>query len=279
MTHTPVYLTEALEALDVRPGATYIDATLGEGGHFEQIVAAGGRVLGIDWDEDQVNARLAKTPNTDTVRVVQGNFADIARLATENGFSPADGILFDFGLSYGQLQKGGIGLSYKYHEEPLDMRLSAAAEMTAADILNRASEDELYDVFAKNAEEIHAREVARECVHWRKEYKFVQVGDFIDAVDRAIPANPQKSYARLFQGLRIEVNDEFGAIRAGLAGALQTLAPGGHMAILSFHSLEDRIVKRFIKAEDAAIAKSYKVLKKNGHKFERSALLRVIIKK
>jgi 16S rRNA (cytosine1402-N4)-methyltransferase len=152
------------------------------------------------------------------------------------------------------------------------------AEQTAADILNKGSEDELYEVFAKNAEEVHARHIARACVLKRKEYKFAQVGDFVDVIDAVIPKNPQTSYARLFQALRIQVNDEFSNLKKGLAGAWRVLAPGGRLAVISFHSVEDRIVKQFAQSGDPQIRESYKVYKKNGKKFERSALLRVIIK-
>ncbi|MBI1862811.1 16S rRNA (cytosine(1402)-N(4))-methyltransferase RsmH [Candidatus Microgenomates bacterium] len=277
--HTPVYLEEAIAALELKQEGKYIDATLGEGGHLEQIAASGASVLGIDWDLQQVSKGVERFSRNPLVKIVRGNFADIENIARENGFLPATGILMDLGLSFEQFQQNGIGLSYKYHTEPLDMRLNESAEQTAADLLNRASEDELYDIFARNAEEVHAREVAKACVLKRKEYKFKVVGDFIILIDEVIPKNPQISYARLFQGLRIAVNDEFGSLKRGLAGALRTLAPGGRLAVITFHSVEDRMVKMFIRSESASIAKSYKVIKKNSMKFERSALLRVIIKK
>lgn len=276
MKHTPVYLEEALEALKVRSGAKYVDATYGQGGHFTEIAIRGAHVLGIDYDEQQLKHFDA---NMEDTKVVHGNFADIEAIAKEHGFMPAAGVLFDFGLSYGQLDSGGLGLSYKNHAEPLDMRLNKEAVKSAADILNTAAEEELYQIFAKWAEDVHARPLARACVNFRKEYKFAEVGDFIDVVDRTVGPNPQKSYARLFQALRIAVNDEIGNLKLGIAGALNILEPGGRMAIITFHSVEDRYVKQFIKANGEHIEESYKVIKKNSKKFERSALLRVIVKK
>lgn len=277
--HTPVYLDEAIEALNVRPGGKYIDATLGEGGHFERIAALGGRVLGIDWDEEQIKGEELRIKNYEGSKVVRGNFADVEQIAAQNGFVPTDGILFDLGLSFRQLKQKGIGLSFKVHTEPLDMRLSPTAEMTAAEVLNRASEDELYEVFAKGAEDIHARPIAHACVEFRKGYKFATVGDFIDLIDRVVTINPHKSYARLFQALRIQVNDEFGNLKKGLLGGINILAPEGRMAVITFHSVEDRFVKLFTKSHGDLISNAYKVIKKNSAKFERSALLRVIIKK
>lgn len=279
MTHTPVYLNEAIEALNIRPGGTYIDATLGEGGHFERIQELGGRVLGIDWDEEQIKKYQSTNAEPGTMKFVCGNFADIEQIAAQNGFATADGILFDLGLSYRQLKQKGIGLSYKTHDEPLDMRLSATAELSAADILNRATEDELYGVFAKGAEDIHARPIAKACLEFRKKYKFATVGDFVDLIDRVVKFNPHKSYARLFQALRIQVNNEFDNLKKGLLGGMNTLVSGGRMAVITFHSVEDRYVKLFIKSDESQIENAYKVIKRNSEKFERSALLRVIVKK
>lgn len=274
MKHTPVYLEEVIEALSVRKDAKYIDATVGQGGHFAALTAKGGKMLGIDYDQNQVKSAVDLGLN-----VVHGNFGDIEQIASEHGFVPAAGVLFDLGLSYRQLGAGGLGLSYKNGAEPLDMRLSPTAERSAADILNKSTEDELYEIFARYAEDVNARPLARACVNFRKEYKFAEVGDFVDCIDKVAGPNPQKSYARLFQALRIAVNDEIGNLKRGLAGALNVLEPGGRMAVITFHSVEDRYVKQFIKANPALIAESYKVIKKNSHKFERSALLRVIVKK
>lgn len=276
--HTPVYLKESIDALNVHEGGVYIDATLGETGHTTEIARRGGRVLGIDWDEEQINNAQIKFEGNSLVVLTRANFADIEEIAHANGFFPADGILFDLGLSMGQLSKKGIGLSFKNHSEPLDMRLVDRADQTAADLLNTAAEDELYMMFAKNAEEVYARDIARAVAGFRKAYKFARVGDFVDLIDTVIPKNPQKSYARLFQALRIEVNREFDNLKAGLEGALSVLKPGGRMAIISFHSVEDRMVKQFAQSGRPDIAESYKVVKKQSYKFERSALLRVLVK-
>lgn len=276
--HTPVYHEEAIEALNPTREGIYIDATIGEAGHLLELASRSGKVLGLDLDATQIENAQKKLSGNPHVTLVQGNFADIEPIARSHGFSAVDGILFDLGLSMRQLAQGGIGLSYRNTAEPLDMRLVNDAQRTAADILNTAAEDELYTIFAKNAEEVYARPIAKAVLSFRKEYRFREVGDFVDVIDKVIPKNPQKSYARLFQALRIEVNHEFENLRRGLDGGFAVLKPGGRLAVISFHSVEDRIVKQFAQSGRPDIGQSYKVIKKRGRKFERSALLRVIVK-
>jgi 16S rRNA (cytosine1402-N4)-methyltransferase len=280
--HTPVLLNEVVEALDVHPGGVYIDGTLGEGGHTMAIAERGGKVLAIDWDDSQVKSQKSKVKNFD-VTFTQGNYAEILRIANENGFKEVDGIVFDFGLSMRQLSESKRGFSYKNPDEPLDMRIGDDQMPTAADIINTFTEEQLYDVFARYSEELHSRELSEYIVRARTIKNFETVGDLLKVID-AVISDCQAShghkadaiYAQIFQALRVCVNSEYDNIRAGLSGALSLLKLNGNLAVITFHSGEDRIVKQFARENSLKMT----VVKGSWEKkFERSAILRVIGKK
>jgi 16S rRNA (cytosine1402-N4)-methyltransferase len=279
--HTPVLLQEAVESLDIHKGGMYIDATLGEGGHFQEMVNKGGTVLGIDWDNIQVQ-KMASQLQSSSSKVVTGNYADIENIATQNAFSPVDGVLFDLGLSMEQLNTGKKGFSYKHPEEPLDMRIGSDTEQTAADLLNTLNKESLYNVFAKYSEELDSLLIASAVEKTRSSRPYETVEDLVNTVQKALKSCPQKhvhmlnkTLARIFQSLRIVVNNEFENIRKGLEGSLKITKKNGRVSIITFHSLEDRVVKQFIRAKQL---KFEEIVKGNPElSYEKSATLRVII--
>jgi len=268
--HTPVLLQQAIENLNVRLGSLYIDATFGEGGYSSEILKKGGRVLAIDWDIDQLkNYGLRITD----LKLIQGNFSEIEKIAKENDFFPIDGVVFDLGLSMKQIEESGRGFSYNRPDEPLDMRLSLDNKLTAKDLIKELSEEELYEVFAKNSEEIKSKEIAYEV---KKRKKMETVSDLICVIDKALGFKSNQTYARIFQALRIELNDEFENLKKGLKGAVDILKKDGRVVVVSFHSFEDRIVKNFVKEKKLKFL--FKKPIRGFRSFERSAKLRTIIK-
>lgn len=270
--HTPVLLQEAIDQLNVIPNGRYIDATFGQGGYSQKIVSLGGRVLAIDLDHDQVK-NFDKKENG--LRVVQGNFKDIESIAYENEFAPVDGVVFDLGLSMDQLSGSKRGFSYKNLNDPLDMRIDIDQENTASQLIKGSSVNRLYEIFAKNSEEIYSQSIAEKVFYASRANRMKTVGDLIRAIDMATGSEGNTAvYRRIFQALRIEVNHEFENLKEGLAGAIKILNEKGRLVIVTFHSLEDRIVKNFVRSN------GYKFLEKKPirgkKKFERSAKLRVI---
>jgi 16S rRNA (cytosine1402-N4)-methyltransferase len=234
-------------------GAVAIDCTLGQAGHARQIlerITPGGRLLGIDRDPTAVEAgRAALTTFGPAAVLVHGRFSEVGEIATQNGFAQADLVLFDFGLSSTQIDDPARGFSFRA-EGPLDMRMDPTTQLTAAQILNHHDAAEIERIIRQYGEERWARRIAQFIVARRP---LRTTRDLTQAVEAAIPrkAWPRDIHVatRTFQGLRIAVNDELGEIEAGLRAALLTLKPGGRMATISFHSLEDRLVKSFFNVE------------------------------
>ncbi len=234
-------------------GAVAIDCTLGQAGHARQIlerITPGGRLLGIDRDPRAVEAvRVALAQYGPAVVIVQGRFSELGSIGAQNGFAKADLILFDFGLSSNQIDDPERGFSFR-GEGPLDMRMDPTAGVTAATIVNESDVREIERMIREYGEERWARRIAQFIVARRP---LRTTRDLAEAVEAAIPkaAWPRdiNVSTRAFQGLRIAVNDELGEIEAGLRAALMTLKPGGRMATISFHSLEDRLVKSFFNVE------------------------------
>jgi len=234
-------------------GAVAIDCTLGQAGHARQIlerITPGGRLLGIDRDPNAVEAaRVALAQFGPAVVLVQGRFSELGSISAQNGFATADLVLFDFGLSSNQIDDPQRGFSFRA-EGPLDMRMDPAAPVTAASIVNESDGSEIERILREYGEERWARRIAQFIVARRPLHT---TRDLAQAVEAAIPkaAWPRdiNVSTRTFQGLRIAVNDELGEIEAGLRAALKTLKPGGRMATISFHSLEDRLVKSFFNVE------------------------------
>ncbi len=276
--HTPVLLNGVIEHLNIKKGGQYIDATVGEGGYSLEILKKGGRVLAIDLDFQQISNLESQIPNDKNLKLVQGNFGDIEKIAKEHDFFPVDGVVFDLGLSMRQLKELGRGLSFKNNDEPLDMRLDPNEEKTAADYINALSEQQLYDLFAKNSEEINSRAVAVSIIRNRAIRKINTVGDLVRAIDRAVGERDNQVLRRIFQALRIEVNHEFENLGEGLRGAVKLLKKDGKILVVTFHSLEDRIVKQFVKKNNLQFDTKKPITAKNRHGYERSAKLRVISK-
>lgn len=269
--HTPVLLIEVVTQLGAGPGKKIIDATFGEGGHSKALLAAGASVLAIDRDEKQI-----KISNQNQKLILkQGNFKDIVTIAKAADFAPVDGILFDLGLSYEQLKTGGKGLSYKNVDEPLDMRLDDSCETTAEHILRQYTEKNLAHMFMHNAEEILAVPLAKKILLKRVGQERLTVGWLAEVVNSIAKSNPRPTLTRVFQALRVEVNNEFENLEQALKGAISLLGTDGKIAVISFHSLEDRIVKRFIRENGYTQIGKKPVFGDKGLRFERSAVLRI----
>ncbi|GGI97099.1 ribosomal RNA small subunit methyltransferase H [Alicyclobacillus cellulosilyticus] len=249
--HTSVLLAETIAGIAPRDGGTYIDCTLGGGGHSERLLEASapsGRLLAIDLDATAITharQRLARFGNR--VTFVQGNFRLVAAYAAAAGFVPADGIVFDLGVSSPQFDEPERGFSYRF-DAPLDMRMDPRQPVTAAELVQTLPETELARIFAEYGEERFARRIARAIVVRRQRRPITTTGELAELIKSVVPAPARRSgphpARRVFQALRIAVNDELGALREALSGAFSILAPGGRMAVISFHSLEDRMVKQ-----------------------------------
>jgi 16S rRNA (cytosine1402-N4)-methyltransferase len=256
--HVPVLVRETLEFLNVRPEGIYIDATLGGGGHSQEILKRleSGRLLSLDRDPRAIEvagARLAEFG--EKLMMQHGNFADIDALHAASGLPPVDGVIADLGLSSIQLDDASRGFSFNL-TGPLDMRMDPGAELTAADLVNHADERELADIFFKLGEERHSRRIARAIVKARP-YRFTT--ELAQVVTRAIPSRAGLHQihpaTRSFMALRLAVNGELENLDQFLGKVLSVLRPGGRVVILSFHSLEDRPVKQaFRRWQDEGLA-------------------------
>jgi 16S rRNA (cytosine1402-N4)-methyltransferase len=265
--HTPVLLREAVDGLDVKSNGLYIDCTYGEGGHTREILDRGGKVLAIDLD----TAKIVKTVH-ENFKFVYGNFADLEKIAVENDFVPVDGILFDLGLSMEQISKSGRGFTFKNDSEPLDMRLDLNQDLTAEQIINSCSQNELYEIFSKNAEEISSGAISHAIVRARTLKKFKTVGDL-----KKILGTNENVIKRIFQALRMEVNHELDNLKAGLSHALQICKQNGRIVVITFHSVEDRIVKQFAINNKLETLTKKPIQSKSGLRFEKTARVRILI--
>ncbi len=250
--HVPVLLEEAIAALSPRAGGFYVDATFGRGGHTARLLSAlgpEGRVLAVDRDARAIEWGRAQFAGEPRLKLVHAAFADLATLLREHAADrPLCGVLFDLGVSSPQLDVAERGFSFT-RDGPLDMRMDTTRGETAAEWLARASVEEIRKVIEEFGEERFARRVARAIDASRRETPITRTAQLAAIVERAVRTRePGKHPAtRTFQALRMLVNDELGQIRTGLAGAAERLAPGGRLAVISFHSLEDRLVKRFMR--------------------------------
>lgn len=277
--HTPVLLKEAIQALELKKDGTYIDLTAGEGGHLEEIAAGGEKVLAIDADPSQIGNLKEKFKNKKNITYAVGNFTDIRRIAAKHNFEEVEGILIDLGLSMKQLTISKKGFSFKNKEEALDMRFIENATLAASDILNSFSKLELEEVFAKYGEEPMAEKIALQIVKTRRFKRIVTVGDLSFCIDAAAGGPREDVYRRVFQALRIAVNNELENLKKVLAESLEVLKPEGRLVVISFHSLEDRIVKDFVKEKRLMTLTKKPVTNRRGPSFEKNAKMRVIINK
>jgi len=260
--HTPVLVRETLAALAPEAGGYYVDATFGRGGHTAlilQAVGREGRVLALDRDPQAVAAGAERFPDEMRLTLIQASFADLAALVPAHAHGrPCRGVLFDLGVSSPQLADPSRGFSFRA-DGPLDMRMDPTRGQPVSAWLARASVDEIREVIATLGEERFARRVAHAIVEARQQHPLERTGELAALVARAVKTRePGKHPAtRTFQALRMFVNDELGQLQKGLLGAVDVLAPGGRLAVISFHSLEDRVVKRFMQREsqlDPALA-------------------------
>ncbi len=251
--HIPVLLGETVESLAVRPGGVYVDGTLGRAGHACAVLARAGNgatLVGIDRDEQALreSAERLKAVAGARVELVHGRHGDLAALVRERGFDEVDGILLDLGVSSPQLDEAGRGFSFRC-DGPLDMRMDRSRGLTAADLVATKDEDTLAATFRTLGEEPQARRIARAIVRAREKAPLVTTGQLADLVERTVGRHGAHHPAtRVFQALRIEVNDEVGELERALAGGLGLLKPGGRFAVITFESITDRIVKRFFAA-------------------------------
>ena len=252
--HVSVLLHECIENLNIRPDGIYVDGTLGMGGHSEQIAArlTTGKLIGIDRDEtaiERAGARLA--PFGDRVQLVHGNFRDAAAILDRLGIDAVDGMLFDLGVSSPQLDESERGFSYM-HDAPLDMRMDATEGLSAWNVVNEWPEGELKRILYEYGEERYAPRIAGAIVRARAQQPIATTMELVDVIRSAMPGaalrEKQHPAKRSFQAIRIAVNDELGELPPMLRAAEKNLKPGGRLAVITFHSLEDRIVKRELQA-------------------------------
>ena len=251
--HAPVLLGEVLEALAVRRDGCYLDATLGRGGHAAAILerlGEEGKLLAVDRDPEAIRAGRRRFAGDQRVSIARGNFAELEHIAREAGFAAGfDGMLVDLGVSSPQLDDPQRGFSF-LRDGPLDMRMDPESGESAAAWLARAGEDEIARVLRDYGEERHARRIARAILRARDEAPIETTGRLAAVIAAAIPGRPEPGKhpaTRSFQAIRIHVNQELAALDAVLDQSLALLATGGRLCVISFHSLEDRRVKRFIR--------------------------------
>ena len=254
--HVPVLADEVRELLAIRPGETAVDTTFGAGGHARLLAAdlrGEGKLIAIDRDPS-VRPYFESFRRRAGVqaRLLHGDFADVLERLAENGVR-ADAVLFDLGVSSMQIDRPERGFSYAV-DAPLDMRMDPSEEYSARDLVNEASAKEMEKIFRRFGEERYARSIARAIVERRRREEITRTSELVETIRGAIPAparfgegHPAK---RVFQALRIAVNDELQSLADALPSALELLRPGGRLAVISFHSLEDRIVKRFLRAKE-----------------------------
>ncbi len=252
--HKPVLLQECLDALDIRPDGVYVDGTLGRAGHSLEIVrrlTAGGRLIALDRDETALAAARERLASyMDRVTLVHSNFSRLGEVLDELGVDNADGMLFDLGVSSPQLDDAKRGFSYK-QDAPLDMRMDTSAPLTARELLNAAPYEELRRILYEYGEERYAPQIAKAICTAREQAPIETTLELAELIRGAMPAKAlrekQHPAKRSFQAIRIAVNDELGELSPMLAAAESHLRSGGRLAVITFHSLEDRIVKQKLK--------------------------------
>lgn len=248
-THRPVLLEECLQSLQIQPDGIYVDGTLGRAGHAREIAArlTTGRLIGIDQDQAALDAAPARFgEQMDKVTLVHSNFRRIPQVLDELGIEGVDGILLDLGVSSPQLDDGSRGFSYRM-DAPLDMRMDRSQKLTAADVVNDSTEDELRLILSRYGEERYSPRIAAAICKRRAEQPIRTTLELVEIIRSAMPAQAlrekQHPAKRSFQALRIAVNDELGAIADTMEAVIPRLNRGGRLCVITFHSLEDRIVK------------------------------------
>ena len=289
--HTSVLLRETMHYLSPRTGGIYVDGTLGLGGHTAALLersAPDGRVIAFEWDQAAIElAKVRLQQYGERLVVIRRNFAEIGNGLKDQGIDAVDGLLVDIGLSSLQLDQGGRGFSFR-QDEPLDMRMDTRKATTATSIINGSSEEELADIFYYFGDEKQARPIAREIVRERKLGKITTSKQLATIVARAVPKrfHPKKIHVatKVFQAVRIAVNRELENLATFLDDSIAYLNPGAPVCVISFHSLEDRLVKRRFKADKRLEIKTKRpvmpsVAEQKLNSRARSARLRVAVRK
>lgn len=247
--HTSVLLQETIDNLNIKAGKKYIDGTIGGGGHSIEILKKGGTVLGIDVDQEALDfiekeLSIRNYDFRDRLVLVKGNFKDINKIAKENGFENVAGIVLDLGISSNHVDRAERGFSFQ-KEGPLDMRMDKSLGVTAGDLVNGLTKNELYELLFRFGEERFAKVIVSQIINARKIKKIETTTELADIIKKAVPYKKDGIHpaTKVFQALRIAVNDELNILSETLPNALKLLERNGRLAIISFHSLEDRIVK------------------------------------
>ena len=249
--HISVLLKETVDGLNVRPGKVYMDGTLGYGGHTEEVLrrlGGSGRVIGIDQDEDAIAAAGRRLESyRDQLTIVRSNYVDFRQVLDQLEISQVDGIMLDLGVSSWQLDEASRGFSYRM-DGPLDMRMDQRNPVTAADLINTADRDELQRILWDFGEEKFARKIADTILKRREKEPIETTGQLVDIIEQSIPMKARRTGGhpakRTFQAFRIAVNHELDVLSDSIDGMIDALAPGGRLCIITFQSLEDRIVKQ-----------------------------------
>jgi 16S rRNA (cytosine1402-N4)-methyltransferase len=243
--HVPVLLKEVIDGLKIIPSGTYVDCTFGGGGHSKKILEKlneAGKLVVFDQDED---ARK-NVPDDERIIFVPHNFRHVQRFLRLHKIQKVNGILADLGVSSHQFNEAGRGFSTRF-DAALDMRMNQNEKMTAADVLKNYSEEKLHKLFEKYGEVTNSKTLAKTIVEFRKTQPLKSINQFKNLVYPIVKGNPEKYFAQVFQALRIEVNDELNVLKEMLLQSVEVLEEGGRIAVITFHSLEDRIVKNFFK--------------------------------
>lgn len=285
--HAPVLAQACIEGLAIKPDGIYVDGTLGGGGHAERILQyhPSCQVIGLDYDDDAIRfASLRLQVYGERMRIVKENFRNMKSLLHSLGIACVDGILLDLGVSSFQLDESEKGFSYRF-DAPLDMRADSRLTVTAADLIRKSNERELADLFFYYGEERYSRRIARRIVERRERQPILTTGDLSRLVESLMKGpHIKKTLSRIFQALRIAVNDELNNLRQALNDAASLLKPGGRMAVITYHSLEDRIVKQAFRCRTTAAGVWYPLTPKpivpdeteqNQNPRARSAKLRI----
>lgn len=247
--HTPVMLEEVITSLDIKPGGIYVDGTFGGGGHSSKILRklTTGRLIGIDKDDDALQNAKNKFGSLSNLVLIKSDFKDMASVLDELNIASVDGILLDLGVSSHQIDTASRGFSFRY-DAKLDMRMDKNNNLDAYQVVNSYTESELVDIFFKYGEEPHAKKIARKIINTRKTNPIQTTKQLVKIITDVIPFNNSTNIARIFQAIRIEVNGELENLENFLKEIIKKLNTGGRLAVITFHSLEDRIVKNTFKS-------------------------------